>query len=95
MRGVLVGNRTKKQHYIAQCLLRIFVGGNDIYECITTTNRTYKTSFENSMCQKDSYESSFLVDNHLENFFADYIDGDQNSFVKISKLFKVRINEID
>lgn len=68
--------RTKKQHYIAQCLLRIFVDEKDIYECITTTNRTYKTSFENSMCRRDSYESSFVVDNHLENFFADYIDGD-------------------
>lgn len=28
-------------------------------------------------------------------FLSDKIDGDQNSFVKISKLFKVRINEID
>ena len=71
-----MGKRTKKQHYIAQCLLRIFVDGNDIYECITTTNRAYETSFENSMCRKDSYESSFFVDNHLEKFFADYIDGD-------------------
>ena len=63
-----MGNRTKKQHYIAQCLLRIFVDGNDIYETITTTNRTYETSFENSMCRKDSYESNFFGDNHLEIF---------------------------
>lgn len=68
-------NRTKKQHYIAQCLLKIFVDGTNIYECITNTNRIYETSIENSMCQKNSYETAFLVDNHLENFFADYIDG--------------------
>ena len=38
-------NRTKKQHYIAQCLLKIFVDEGDIYECITSNKQIYKTSF--------------------------------------------------
>lgn len=68
-------NRTKKQHYIAQCLLKIFVDNGNIYECITDNKQIYKTSFRNSMCQNNVYESNFFIDNHLENFFANYIDG--------------------
>lgn len=71
-----MSTRTKKQHYIARCLLKIFVNGTTIYECMTSSNRIYKTSIENSMCRNNSYESNFFVDNHLENFFANYIDGD-------------------
>ncbi len=67
-------NRTKKQHYIAQCLLKIFVDEGDIYECITSNKQIYKTSFRNSMCKNNVYESNFFIDNHLENFFADNID---------------------
>ena len=69
-------NRTKKQHYIAQCLLKIFVDNEDIYECRIHPKKIYKTSFENSMCQNNSYEFFLLKDNFLEDFFAKNIDGD-------------------
>ena len=69
-------SRTKKQHYIAQCLLKIFVDNEDIYECRIHSKKIYKTSFENSMCQSNSYEFFLLKDNFLEDFFAKNIDGD-------------------
>ena len=69
-------SRTKKQHYIAQCLLKIFVDNEDIYECRIHPKKIYKTSFENSMCQNNSYEFFLLKDNFLEDFFAKNIDGD-------------------
>ena len=69
-------SRTKKQHYIAQCLLKIFVDNEDIYECRIHPKKIYKTSFENSMCQNNSYEFFLLKDNFLEDFFAKNVDGD-------------------
>ncbi len=87
--------RTKKQHYIAQCIINIFVENKKIYEKIIDKNKIYNTSVGNSMCHNNSYEYILLPDNTLEKFFASSIDnGSANGLKNILKLIEKEKTEI-
>ena len=62
--------QTKKQHYIPQSLLKIFVSNNQIYEYIISSKNSYKTNVNNSMCEKNIYEHIKLDTNAVENLLA-------------------------
>lgn len=80
-------NRTKKQHYIAQGVIREFFDSSNIYEKNLHNGRIYKGSVSNTMCMSNSYEFPLFVDNFLEDLFAKSIDSD--STVLIIKLKKL------
>ena len=61
--------RTKKQHYIAQGVIKAFFDSSNIYEKNVHSGKTYKTSVNNTMCMSDSYEFPLFDDNYLENLF--------------------------
>ena len=74
--------RTKKQHYIAQGVIKAFFDSSNIYEKNVHSGKVYKTSVNNTMCMSDSYEFSLFGDNYLENLFATSIDEDSSKLVK-------------
>ena len=74
--------RTKKQHYIAQGIIKAFFDSNSIYEKNLKNGRVYKTSINNTMCMNDFYEFSLLEDNFLENLFATSVDEDSSKLIK-------------
>lgn len=74
--------RTKKQHYIAQGIIKAFFDSNSIYEKNLQNGRVYKTSINNTMCMNDFYEFSLLEDNFLENLFATSVDEDSSKLIK-------------
>lgn len=75
-------NRTKKQHYIAQGLIKNFFGSDNIYEKNIKLNRTYKVSVEDTMCMNNSYEVPYFKDNFLEDLFAQSIDVDSSNSIR-------------
>ena len=74
--------RTKKQHYIAQGVIKAFFDSSNIYEKNVHSGKTYKTSVNNTMCMSDSYEFPLFDDNYLENLFATSIDEDSSKLIK-------------
>ncbi len=75
-------NRTKKQHYIAQSVIKEFFDADRIYEKNIHSNNVYKTSINNTMCMSNSYEVPLLEDNSLEDLFATSIDEDSSMMIK-------------
>lgn len=67
--------RTKKQHYISQSILKKFFDTDKIKEYNLLTNKNYGISTENSMCCSDIYECDIFDDNRLEAAFAALYDG--------------------
>lgn len=80
-------NRTKKQHYIAQSIIKEFFDADSVYEKNIHNNNVYKTSINNTMCMSNSYEVSLLGDNSLEDLFATSIDVDSSMMIKELKRF--------
>ena len=80
-------NRTKKQHYIAQGIIREFFDSNSIYEKNLHNGKIYKGSVNNTMCMSNSYEFPLFNDNFLEDLFARSIDPDSSRLIaKLKKL---------
>lgn len=75
-------NRTKKQHYIAQGIIKIFFNKDDIYEKNIRLNKTYKVSIKDTMCMNNSYELPCLKDNFLEDLFAQTVDVDSCNVIR-------------
>lgn len=63
-------SQTKKQHYIPQSLLKLFVSNNQIYEYIISSKISYKTNVNNAMCERNVYEHIRLNTNTVENLLA-------------------------
>lgn len=80
-------NRTKKQHYIAQSIIKEFFDVDSLYEKNIHSNNVYKTSIKNTMCMSNSYEVPLLEDNSLEDLFATSIDVDSSKMIKELKRF--------
>lgn len=74
--------RTKKQHYIAQSLIRIFFESDSVFERNIKSGDVYKRSIKDTMCMSNSYELPFFGDNYLEDLFAGSIDADSSTLVK-------------
>ena len=74
-------NRTKKQHYIAQSIIREFFDSQSIYEKNLHNRKIYKQSINNTMCMSNSYEFPLLDDNFLEDLFAKSIDQDSSQLI--------------
>lgn len=87
--------RTKKQHYIAQGVIKAFFDSSNIYEKNVHSGKTYKTSVNNTMCMSDSYEFPLFDDNYLENLFATSIDEDSSKLIKELKELLNNNNYID
>ena len=80
-------NRTKKQHYIAQGIIREIFNSNNIYDKNLHNGKIYKASVNNTMCMSNSYEFPLLDDNFLEDLFARSIDPDSSQLInKLKKL---------
>ena len=80
-------NRTKKQHYIAQGIIKEFFDSSSIYEKNLHNGKIYKVSISNTMCMSNSYEFPLFDDNFLEDLFARSIDPDSSTLIKkIKKL---------
>ncbi len=80
-------NRTKKQHYIAQGIIREIFNSNNIYEKNLHNGKIYKGSVNNTMCMSNSYEFPLLDDNFLEDLFARSIDPYSSQLInKLKKL---------
>lgn len=67
--------RTKKQHYISQSILKIFFGSDKIKEYNLLKNKNYCASIENCMCCSDIYECDLYSVNRLEEAFSVLYDG--------------------
>lgn len=74
--------RTKKQHYIAQGIIKAFFDSDSVYEKNIHSGKVYRTSVNNTMCMNDSYEIPMLEDNYLEKIFATSIDEDSSKLIK-------------
>lgn len=74
--------RTKKQHYIAQGIIKAFFDSDSVYEKNIHSGKVYRTSVNNTMCMNDSYELPMLEDNYLEKIFAISIDEDSSKLIK-------------
>lgn len=74
--------RTKNQHFIAQCILNTFFSDWHIYETLIQNKTTYKTTIKKTMMFSNSYETKYLPDNLLEDFFASAIDGKTADYSK-------------
>lgn len=82
-------HRTKKQHYIAQSIIKVFIENNELFEKTVDNKKTYKTSVGNSMCHNNSYEYILFKDNALENYFANTVDSmTATALKKILKLIE-------
>ena len=82
-------NRTKKQHYIAQGIIREFFDSSKIYEKNLHNGKIYKSSIDDTMCMSNSYEFPFFDDNFLEDLFAKSIDCDSSVLIiKLKKLLE-------
>ena len=66
--------QTKKQHYIPQSLLKLFVSGNQIYEYRISAKKSYLTNISNAMCERNIYEHIELNTNTVENVLANTSD---------------------
>lgn len=75
-------NRTKKQHYIAQCLLKTFFESDKIICKNVKDCKVYQSSIDDSMCKNNSYEFVLFEDNWLEDIFANNVDGKSNEIIK-------------
>lgn len=91
--------RTKKQHYISQSILKSFFGTTKIkeYNLLSDNLNGYGATVENSMCCSDIYECDFYDDNKLEDAFAALYDGkfanvlnQINQLLESKKLTKLR-----
>lgn len=82
-------NRTKKQHYIAQGIIREFFDSSKIYEKNLHNGKIYKSSIDDTMCMSNSYEFPLFDDNFLEDLFAKSIDCDSSVLIiKLKKLLE-------
>lgn len=79
-------SRTKKQHYIAQGIIKAFFDSSNVYEKNIHNGKVYQTSVNNTMCMSDSYEFLLFDDNFLEDLFAKSIDEDSSKLIKNLKL---------
>lgn len=62
---------TKKQHYIPQGLMKLFVGNDKkVFELLIERNKILSSEIENSMCQNYVYEHPDLDKNALEILFS-------------------------
>ncbi len=84
-------HRTKKQHYIAQCIINTFIEDKDLYEKLVDNNNVYKTAVRNSMCHNNSYEYVLFKDNTLENYFAKRVDN--KTAIAIKNIIKLIEND--
>ena len=75
-------NRTKKQHDIAQSIIKEFFDSSSIYEKNLHNGKIYKVSISNTMCMSNSYEFPLFDDNFLEDLFARSIDPDSSTLIK-------------
>lgn len=82
--------RTKKQHYIAQGIIKTFFDSEKIYEKNVHNEKIYGASVNNTMCMNDSYEIPLFEDNFLEDLFA--ISIDENSSILLNEL-KTLLND--
>lgn len=82
-------DRTKKQHYISQSILKEFFQTDKIKEYNLNENKNYFTSVGNSMCCSDIYECDLYEDNKLEDVFSVLYDG---QFASILKSIKEELN---
>ena len=74
----MTSKRTKKQHYIAQGIIKAFFESEKIYERNAHNEKIYVTSVNNTMCMNNSYEIPLFEDNYLEDLFAMSIDEDSS-----------------
>lgn len=74
--------RTKKQHYIAQGIIKLFFDSTTVYEKNIHNGKVYESSVENTMCMNNSYEISIFEDNFLEKIFAMSIDEETPKLIK-------------
>lgn len=88
-------NRTRKQHYIAQGIIKAFFDSSNIYEKNVHSGKVYPTSVNNTMCMSNSYETPLLNDNFLEDLFATSIDDDSSKLIKKLKVELDNGNYID
>lgn len=83
---MMKSTRTKKQHYIAQGIIKAFFDSSNIYEKNIHSGKVFPTSVNNTMCMNNSYETSLLDDNFLEDLFAISIDEDSSKLIKRLKI---------
>lgn len=74
--------QTRKQHYIPQSLLKLFVSGNQIYEYRISAKKSYLTNINNAMCERNIYEHIELNTNTVENVLANTSDSRLPSAIK-------------
>lgn len=64
-----MGQITKNQHYISECLLENFSLSGKVYECLLKKKTCYSTNISNAMMESYVYEHPKLETNLVEKWF--------------------------